>query len=125
MSPALESSGLMKRRSCIALQFSGPCCPEPGASRGVSYVCCVHPAIVSGPFCPVTAQALFACREQCWLPSRVGAHSSNKVGLRLPQGLLPPPLWGVRPRKTCESGDLVSARFALANAREIDQQCWD
>ena len=42
MSPALESSGLMKNRSYNVLPCSVPCSLEPGSS-GMSLTCDVHP----------------------------------------------------------------------------------
>ena len=48
MSSALESNGLMKKRSCIALQCSVPCLPEPDAS-GIVTVCVVCGLLL----CPV------------------------------------------------------------------------
>lgn len=41
MSPYLESSNLMKKRSYGILECSIPCSPEPGTS-GVSCMGCVH-----------------------------------------------------------------------------------
>ena len=43
MSPVLESSGLMKKRTCSNLQCSALCSQEPDACllMGDSYVCCM------------------------------------------------------------------------------------
>ena len=45
-SPALESSGLMKKRSSSDLKYNIPCSPGSGTS-GVSYVCCMCPFVVA------------------------------------------------------------------------------
>ena len=46
MSPDLESSDFMNKRSWSTLRSNIPCSPELGTS-GVSHVCCLCPAVVS------------------------------------------------------------------------------
>ena len=67
MSPALESSGLMKKSSYSALQCHIPCSPEPGVSICVACI----PAVVAEPCWPsvqLSPVVLFACCGQCLVP---------------------------------------------------------
>ena len=53
-SPALESSGLMKKRSYNALQCNVPCSPEPGVACSLLLWLsrfCFYPIIFSGSLC--------------------------------------------------------------------------
>ena len=65
MSLALESSGLMKK-SCSALQYRVPCLAEPGPARGVSSVCCMHPAVVAELLFPSVQSSAAAVLSNVW-----------------------------------------------------------
>jgi len=142
-SPALENNGLMKKSSCSVLQCSVPCSPEPGASGSVSYVCHMHPAILSWlpfPSVQLSVEALSACCGQCLVPGWGGdtvltkctpiclqnetcccrdqgyvggEYSFNKVCLRLLQAPPLPPLQCPRPHRIYGLGDMMLARFVL------------
>ena len=80
-SPALECSGLMKKRFYSALQCSIPCSPEPGASWVFPMCVKTEPPLSSVQLC---TKALFLCCGQGLVPVMLVGHL-NFLGLELGQ----------------------------------------
>lgn len=73
--PVLESNGLKKKRSHIALQDNVPCSSEYGTLGVSCYLCYLCPALVSGLFSPLQSPHLHKCSltvvGYVWSPAEV------------------------------------------------------
>ena len=82
-SPSLESSDLINKRSCRALQCNVPFSPESGAS-GVSPVCAVCTLLLwlsCSCLQPCHLQWLSACCKQSFVPVSLVGQSGAALGL--------------------------------------------